>query len=831
MAADSATVEVDGHRIALTHLRKVLYPASGTTKSEVIAYFAEVAHAMIPHLADRPVTRKRWPDGVTTAPFFHKDLPKGTPSWVPRRTIRHSDGPKDYPLVDSPATLAWLGQIAALELHVPQWTFGSAAASVAGGDGEITEAVFDVVHPNRLVFDLDPGPGVELVDCAHVARAVRERMGGAALVPVTSGSKGIHLYAWLDGSLTSDDASAYAREIAEAIEQDMPDLVVSRMAKSLRRGKVFIDWSQNNGSKTTIAPYSLRGREHPTVAAPRTWEELADPELRHLEYTEVLELLAAAPDPMQGLEDGDNDGAETRGGSRRRGRGPDTKLDTYRSMRSADKTPEPVPEPGLLPQGDDDTFVIQEHHARRLHYDFRLERDGVLVSWAVPKGVPESTGRNHLAVHTEDHPMDYADFAGEIPHGEYGGGTVSIWDRGTYATEKWREDEVIIVLHGGKARGRYALIRTGGKNWLMHRMKDQSPQPKQYDDHRPATPTAPVTARPAPARSTRPEPPKDLRPMLATAGSVEDVADERRWRFEGKWDGIRAIATVGPSGLTLRSRLGNDVTPTYPELAVLAELLDGHSAVLDGEIVALQDGRTSFHEMQKRMNVQRARDVARVMRDVPVQFWIFDVLNLDGISLLDKRYDDRRRILEALPLSGGVCLVPPQLAGPARDALQASADRQWEGIVAKLGDSTYQPGRRSHSWLKIKNFLDLEVVVVGWSPGTGRREGTVGALLLAVPDGAGGLRYAGKVGTGFTDAILDQLMQALAPLRADRSAVADTIPRADAAGAIWVRPELVGEVKYGQWTPERRLRATSWRGLRPDKTVADLIAGSSPPPS
>ena len=132
MAADSATVEVDGHRIALTHLRKVLYPASGTTKSEVIAYFAEVAHAMIPHLEDRPVTRKRWPDGVTTAPFFHKDLPKGTPSWVPRRTIRHSDGPKDYPLVDSPATLAWLGQIAALELHVPQWTFGSAAASVAG---------------------------------------------------------------------------------------------------------------------------------------------------------------------------------------------------------------------------------------------------------------------------------------------------------------------------------------------------------------------------------------------------------------------------------------------------------------------------------------------------------------------------------------------------------------------------------------------------------------------------------------------------------------------------------------------------------------------------
>ncbi|WP_420122335.1 ATP-dependent DNA ligase [Nakamurella sp.] len=824
MAADGATVEVDGHRIALTHLRKVLYPATGTTKSDVITYLAEVAHVMIPHLADRPVTRKRWPDGVSTQPFFHKDLPKGTPTWVPRRTILHSDGPKNYPIVDSPATLVWLGQIAALELHVPQWTFPDVDPDTAPDDpaAQLSEAGFDTVRPNRLVFDLDPGPGVELADCAVVARAVRERMAGVALVPVTSGSKGIHLYSWLDGTLTSDDASAYAREIAEAIERDLPDLVVSRMAKSLRRGKVFIDWSQNNGSKTTIAPYSLRGREHPTVAAPRTWEELADPELMHLEYAEVLRLLERAPDPMAGLESGDNDGAETRGGRRPAAR-PDHALDTYRSMRSAARTPEPVPEPGLLPHGADDTFVIQEHHARRLHYDFRLERDGVLVSWAVPKGVPETSGRNHLAVHTEDHPMDYADFAGEIPTGEYGGGTVTIWDRGTYATEKWRADEVIVVLRGAKARGRYALIRTGGKNWLMHRMKDQSAAPKRYDDPRPDTDAPTSATRPAPPTDTRPAPPADIRPMLATAGTVADVADGTRWRFEGKWDGIRAIATVGPGGATLRSRLNNDVTHTYPELAVLADLLAGHGAVLDGEIVALQDGRTSFHQMQRRMNVQRSRDVARVMREVAVEFWVFDVLWLDGVGLLDKRYDDRRRLLDALPLAGEVVRVPDQLPGPAPEALQDSADRRWEGIVAKLGDSTYQPGRRSRSWIKIKNFRDLEVAVVGWTPGSGRRAGTVGALMLAVPDGAGGLRYAGKVGTGFTDAVLDQLMAALDPLRTDRSAVGDTVPRVDAAGAVWVRPELIGEVKYGEWTPERRLRATSWRGLRTDKTVADLV--------
>jgi bifunctional non-homologous end joining protein LigD len=423
---------------------------------------------------------------------------------------------------------------------------------------------------------------------------------------------------------------------------------------------------------------------------------------------------------------------------------------------------------------------------------------------------------------------------------------------------------VIVILQGRRAIGRYALIRTKDSSWLMHRMKSQQSPPHDSENpesgsldgspggspdgsadedsavaehaatvdgslRRPRGSRAAIapgqTDPPVVRRALPVPPPSDLRPMLATTGTPQDISADHSWRFEGKWDGIRAVATVGPGGLTLHSRAGNDFTRSYPELAELTELLDGHSAVLDGEIVVLDDhGVTSFSRLQQRMNLAGARDIARMRREMPVQYWAFDVLWLDGVSLLRKKYDDRRRVLEALPLSGGVCRVPAQLAGAVDEALQGSVQLKWEGIVAKRADSQYVPGRRSRTWFKMKNFRTREVVVVGWRAGAGRREGSLGSLLVAVPDDNGGLRYAGKVGTGFTDAVLDQLMAALKPLQRRASAVGDTVPREDSVDAVWVEPRLVGEVRFVDWTSERRLRAASWRGLRPDKAVADVDA-------
>ena len=430
MATRVQQVEIDGRRLKLSNLDKVLYPQTGTTKGEVIDYYHRIAPVMVPQATRRPATRKRWVDGVGTAEspgkvFFRKDLEDHAPDWIPRADIQHSDGVSTYPLVDEPAVLVWLAQLAALEVHTPQWRF---------------DADLEPAHPDRMVLDLDPGEGAGLAECARVAGWCREILTDMGLesFPVTSGSKGIHLYAPLDGSASSEEVDQVAHELARALETDHPEEVISTQSRSKRTGKVLVDWSQNNGKKTTVCPYSLRGRLRPTVAAPRTWEEIEDPALAHLEMAEVLERVEGGIDPLAPL------GLDEEGGGAPAGQARD-RLEVYRSKRDPEHTPEPVPGPGVGSEaaqealdGAEPMFVIQEHHATRLHYDFRLQHEGVLVSWAVPKGPPLETDVNRLAVQTEDHPLEYGTFEGTIPKGEYGGGDVTIWDTGTIEIEKWR---------------------------------------------------------------------------------------------------------------------------------------------------------------------------------------------------------------------------------------------------------------------------------------------------------------------------------------------------------------------------------------------------------
>ena len=824
-ATGSQQVTVDGRVLALTNLDKVLYPATGTTKGEVIAYYAEDGPTLLPHVWQRPITRKRWPDGVGldgdhVNVFFSKNLPKGTPEWVRRYTSQHSDGTNDYPVADDLATLVWLAQLAALELHVPQWRFSE--------DGT-------PLPPDRLVLDLDPGEGVTLADCAEVAGWVREVLEGANLqpFPVTSGSKGIHLYAHLDGSLSAAAASDLARELAQALQSEHPDRVTSVMRKSDRGGKVFLDWSQNNGNKTTITPYSLRGRTRPTVAAPRTWDELSDPGLQQVELGEMLTRLKDLGDLLAPLDPDPSpvEPVETRAGSQGGGfdklnqrddDAPD-KLAKYRSMRDPRKTPEPVPAAAPAPS-EGNSFVIQEHHARRLHYDFRLEHDGVLVSWAVPKGPPTDPRTNHLAVPTEDHPLDYGSFEGTIPAGEYGGGNVRIWDAGSYELEKWRDGkEVIATLHGradgglGGAPAKFALIHTG-KDWLIHRMVIEDQQPPVSSDPPPVEPVE-TTSEGFEKLNQRSDP---IDPMLATLSAADEVTNPDDWHFEMKWDGVRIIAYLEDGNVKLLSRRGRDETARYPDLVPDLAKLDCAQAVLDGEIVVLDPGGApNFGLLQPRINLTKARDITAAARQAPAQLLLFDILRQHGDSQLRRPYEDRRELLEALhPAPGSRVQVPPVFEGDLTAAMETSKALRLEGVVAKRRGSIYQPGSRGRTWLKIKHRLEQSVVVGGWRPGNGNRDGTIGALLLGIPE-EGGLRYVGRVGSGFTDAGLAEAKRRLGALSRKDSPLAD-VPAEDARDSHWVEPTLVGEVYYTELTSTHRLRHPVWKGWRPDVVPADV---------
>jgi bifunctional non-homologous end joining protein LigD len=452
------------------------------------------------------------------------------------------------------------------------------------------------------------------------------------------------------------------------------------------------------------------------------------------------------------------------------GKASSPRLDEYRHKRSFATTPEPSPEPDQEGSADVTAlrFVVHEHHATRLHWDLRLERDGALASWAIPNGIPEDPAHNRKAIHVEDHPLSYIDFSGAIPAGSYGAGEVIVWDRGTYVCEKWEPDKVIVVFRGLRLRGRYALFRAGHteRDWMIHRMDP------------PLDPTAQ-------------EIPDFIEPMLARLSLLP--ADQSAWAFEVKWDGIRAIAHSQPGRIRLMSRRGNDVTAAYPELRALNRALGSHAAILDGEVIAFDESaRPSFEALQQRMHVRGDAAVRRLAQTTPVTYVLFDLLWLDGHSLMELPYTERRARLDALSLDGERWRTPPYHAGEGSALLAATFEQGLEGVLAKRLDSLYTPGGRDGGWRKIKHSHAQEAVIGGWTDGRGVRAGRIGALHLGVYDEQHELRYAGRVGTGFDEAELTRLAGLLEPLA---RAVSPFTGRQPPRGAHFVAPQLVCEVE------------------------------------
>ena len=810
---DAWRVEVEGRDLRLSNLPKVFWPEEGYTKGDLIAYYANVASVIGPHLHARPLTMKRMPDGAEGPFFYEKTAPSHTPRWIHRCKVLSEDaktGVIDYLTVDDTATLLYVANLGCIEMH------------------PLHSRCEDVEHPDYLFFDLDPFPPYTYDDVLAVARHVKVVLDqlGIPSFPKTSGATGMQIYVpVMRGAYTYGQVRAFVGACGRMIARADPDRVTMAWRVADRAGKVFIDHNMNRQGANIAAVYSLRPEPGATVSTPLTWDEVdaGGFEPRDFRIDNVWGRFADRGDLFEGVRTGGVDlsaafealnvtpeDEEPRVGARlprtasrsveektsdeivAASRDPNLHEYVRRREFGDEGTTEPAPGDAV---GAGNSFVIQKHRATRLHYDVRLERDGGLPSWAVPRGLPTEKGERRLAVQTEVHPLEYGSFEGTIPEGHYGAGEVRIFDDGWYEPVEWTDTKVSFRLHGRRYPGHeFHFVKTR-TDWLAFLASQQ---------------TAPPIA----------SPPR-LQPMLAEGGG--EPFDDPRWRFEPKLDGIRALATMDTGSTVLSTRRGRDVTYQYPDLHMIHELVDQVNAVLDGEIVAIDaEGKASFEVLQQRMNLQNEREIKRAAAQIPVSYVIFDLLWLDGRSTIELPLEERRELLELVVEQDHRLQVMTYVDGEGTAFVDGARKLGLEGVVAKRKGSPYVPGRRTPDWRKIKLISTQDCVILGWTPGQGGRSSSFGALLVGAFDG-GELKWVGQVGTGFTQRTLERLMEQLAGVERSTAPIDDPA-LAKLKGARFVEPELVREVEYHEYTKSTgKMRAPSFRGLRPDKAPDECV--------
>jgi bifunctional non-homologous end joining protein LigD len=842
-------IEVEGRELVVSNLDKIYFPDNGFTKGQVIDYYSEIAAVLLPHLRDRPLTMKRYPDGIGGEHFYEKNAPTHTPPWVQRFPVARSDGgsPVNQILCNNLPTLVWVSNLGDIEKHV------------------LLAKVPELNRPTSIIFDLDPGKPAGILDCAEVAlhlRGLLEALNLQCFVKV-SGSKGLHLAVPLNTEVAYEATQPFARALAELTARELPKKVVAEMATNLRAGKVFIDWSQNSDFKTTVCVYALRAkRASPFVSVPITWEELARAVKRREEkalfftpaealkrvkklgdlYQPVLEVQQALPDSFTNALAA---GPAPKLVQWQRHRPGDKDLKEYAARRDHRRTPEPKAQAG--PNADArigvHRFVVQKHAARHLHYDLRLEMQGVLRSWAVPKGPPYKPKEARLAMHVEDHPLAYADFEGTIPAGNYGAGTVMIWDRGEYEdltgnpTAAFYDGKMHLILHGEKLQGEWILLKDkregeGSNEWLLIKAGEQLVLPVEEEDRsvstgrsmeeiaraagpeiKPRSENPAIDARAKPSRLA----PQYIEPMRCKP--VGKLADDGKWSFEIKFDGFRCLAVKFGGKVTLYSRQEKNFTTRFSRIAEALRQVPG-DFTLDGEIVALdEEGRPSLQRLQN--NISRRQ---------PTFLYAFDLLNLDGRDL-SKQPIERRRELLAKLLSGAAdpIRLSPLLPGSVEEIVEAVQKLGLEGVVGKRRGSAYEPGERGGAWIKFHTNRQQEFVVGGYVPGTRSFD----YLLIGVYDGDR-LNYVGKVASGFVPRVRAEIFPALKKIAREACPFAN-LPETKARGGAdamtrekmkkcrWVEPVLVCQVAFTAWTDSGSLRRPVFIALRDDKEAAEVV--------
>ena len=745
MSSKIVHTKVDGRNLKLTNLSKIIYPELSIPKAEIIQYFLKMAPHIIPFIRERPMTLIRYPDGVTAHQFYSKSRPDYAPDWMESIQITHDNRSIDYIYLKSAAGLAWTANLAALELHPMAFRIGQNT------------------QPDYMVFDLDPDEKIsfnEVVIAAKRLRSVIDALGYTTYLK-TSGGKGLHLMVPLIPQHTFEEVKERCKTIAKTLIAKYPNAYTLEISKSKRKGKILIDIYRNHETNTVVAPYSLRGKIGAPISMPIPWERLetldSSQEINLNNYRDHID---ASIEAWQDWDDSAVPLMQTKERTEAKPQEVDQRLKDYVHKRDLSTTPEPM---ALVRGNYTDRYSIQFHDASNLHFDLRLEDQGVLWSWAIPKGLPVEKGQKRLAIRTEDHPIEYLTFEGVIPEGAYGAGEMWTIETGTTIWHTKEKNKLIFSL----GQHKYHLVKTKQEDqWLMT-LSDS----KQFLDKG-----------------------SSLKPMLADQRT--DIPSTNNYVYEVKWDGIRVLIYLTEDEVHIKSRSGRDITQQFPEL-LDPKLFNVEYGLFDGEIVVLDDqGRPIFADVISRMHSKRT-GIKTAQKQVSC--YLFDVLSIDGFDTIDEPLTRRRALLKPCLKWGEEYRYSNSFEDGAGLFVAIKA-KTMEGIMAKTKDGRYHIGARTKDWFKIKVRTEMEATIVGYTEGRGDRSGLFGSLHLMDDD----QNYIGKVGTGFDYKLLKEITTLL---KAQKTMVQpDDIKIDEADRTVWIESDIRCSVKYASLTSKGTLR-------------------------
>lgn len=715
---------------------------------------------MLPFVKARPLTLIRFPDGIDKGHFYTKTKPEWTPNWIGGQLIQHSEEAIEYIVIKEKPGLVWLANLAALELHPMQMT------------------VDNMDLPDHFIFDLDPPEGTDFEGVKSIAFRLRDFLESQGYIPFikTSGSKGLHIFVPIIKEHDHEKMVEQVKVLASSfVKQNKEDCTLA-MSKEKRKGKTLIDIFRNHKAHTTVAPYSMRGKTGSPISFPITWSELnevftsKDIHIRNYQdwldkrgdawanfYESARPLIPEAPDP------------ETQAAV-------DKKLKSYYDKRDMDATPEPG---GAIHTATGDQCCIQLHDAQNLHYDLRLEADGVLLSWAIPKGLPFKKGVKRLAIRTEDHPLQYLDFEGVIPKGQYGAGQMWVFARGRFKWDSKKDKSLSFTLDTPEIKRSYKIYNTKEDQWII----ELASTSEALDLHMP------------------------LEPMLA--GVSETLPALSKYTFEIKWDGIRSLIHLDGDSVKIYSRSGRDISKQFPELCD-PDLFDVEQGVFDGEIVVLDEqGRPVFSQVISRMH-SAGKTIQTNKKKYPVVCYLFDALLIDGVWITDKPLIKRQAWLSVCLKKQGTYRISETM-DDGKGLFEAARAMNLEGVMAKDKLGKYILGQRRNEWLKIKFRHDIICTIAGYTRGEGDRSGLFGSLHLLAAQDDGTMKYMGRVGTGFDTPKMKKLLTLFEPLVIDKKSFSDKVE--EAARSIWLEPILQCEVKYASLSSNGTLREPVFQKL------------------